>query len=197
MGQRTGERSGRTMTDDQGNDASPELTYAWNWFAYHAGQRFSAFNFFLVIVGVLTVGFGQAVSNRWIGIGVAIGAFGAAVGAGFILLDVRNKQLVDFGTDALEALELGLAVHIVLDKDGKARPKPPVASHTNVFRAIEGLSAMVFAAGMIWALGGYSGLRDLSPSSSPRQRHAYHTHSVPRHLVEKKAPRSKPSAKHK
>jgi hypothetical protein len=26
-----------------------ELTYAWNWFQYHAGQRLTAFNFFLVM----------------------------------------------------------------------------------------------------------------------------------------------------
>ncbi len=61
------------------------LTYAWNWFSYHAGQRLSAFNFFLVIVGVLTVGFGQAISDRWIGPGAAIGGLGAAVSVGFIL----------------------------------------------------------------------------------------------------------------
>lgn len=42
------------------SDAPTELAtrtdYAWDWFAYHAGQRLTTFNFFLVIVGVLTVG---------------------------------------------------------------------------------------------------------------------------------------------
>ncbi len=37
-----------------------KLDYAWKWFEYHAGQRLVAFNFLLVLMGALSVGYYKA-----------------------------------------------------------------------------------------------------------------------------------------
>jgi len=39
------------------------MTYAWAWFQYHADQRLKAFNFFLVILGILVVAYGAAMKE--------------------------------------------------------------------------------------------------------------------------------------
>lgn len=31
--------------------------YAWDWFSYHAAQRLTTFRFFLIIIGVVVVGY--------------------------------------------------------------------------------------------------------------------------------------------
>jgi hypothetical protein len=146
-----------TLPDAQ-SKLDTQTTYAWNWFAYHAGQRLTAFNFFLVIVGVLTVGYGQAVENRWEGVGIAVGLLGAVVGVGFLVLDVRNKDLVDAGTNALVGLETDLDVHIVTDSYGIKVTRKLLLSHTIVLRTVEVLVALTFAAGVAWAATNYSGV---------------------------------------
>lgn len=76
--------------------------FAWGWFQYHASQRLTSFNFFLIIVGLLLVGYAQAVDHSWNGFGVALGLLGALVSAGFLALDVRNDELVQCGLAALK-----------------------------------------------------------------------------------------------
>jgi hypothetical protein len=39
------------------------MKYAWDWFQYHADQRLKAFNFFLVILGILIVAYGAAMKE--------------------------------------------------------------------------------------------------------------------------------------
>jgi hypothetical protein len=89
-----------------------EFDYAWGWFQHHASQRLTAFNFFLVIVGLLLVGYAQAIDHTWTAFGVGIGILGALVAAGFLALDVRNFELVIRGRDALEELELGMTIRL-------------------------------------------------------------------------------------
>lgn len=96
------------MTGSQkSGTTSPDVDadFAWNWFQYHASQRLTSFNFFLVIVGLLLVGYAQAVGHSWDGFGVALGMLGALVAAGFLALDVRNDELVQCGLVALEELD--------------------------------------------------------------------------------------------
>jgi hypothetical protein len=69
-----------------------ELTYAWNWFQYHAGQRLTAFNFFLVIVGVVAVAFTKALEQGWTVLGAVVAGLGALISIGFLFLDVRNEE---------------------------------------------------------------------------------------------------------
>ncbi len=97
---------------DEGGRKRSELDYAWGWFQYHASQRLTAFNFFLVIVGFLLVGYAQAVDHRWQAFGIALGAFGAVVALAFLALDVRNEELVLRGEDALHKMEASMWISL-------------------------------------------------------------------------------------
>jgi len=50
-------------TDDLPKDFQVKMNYAWGWFQYHADQRLKAFNFFLVILGILIVAYGAAMKE--------------------------------------------------------------------------------------------------------------------------------------
>lgn len=154
-----------------------ELEYAWGWFEYHASQRLAAFNFFLIIVGFLLVGFAQAVDHQWAAFGIGLGAIGALVAVAFLVLDVRNEELVLRGRDALKDLESGMAVSLArLDRERTMLPEaiawrrdpgklsnwigPKVAGlvkHKVWFRFIIGFVGAWFLAGAVWAARGYSG----------------------------------------
>jgi hypothetical protein len=154
-----------------------ELDYAWGWFQYHASQRLTAFNFFLVIVGFLLVGYAQAVDHHWQTFGIGLGAFGALVALGFLVLDVRNEELVLRGQDALKGLEATMWVSLT-DPDGE-RPKLPRAitwgrrpgrlservapkaaffvRHKFWLRLITFLAGIGFALAAAWAICDYPG----------------------------------------
>jgi hypothetical protein len=89
-----------------------QMTYAWEWFAYHASQRLTAFNFFLVMLGALLVGYVQAVEHELRGLGAVLGATGILVSAASWAMDVRNAELVECGRRALDELESGLRMSI-------------------------------------------------------------------------------------
>ena len=46
------------MVDEEENSIDEKAqNYAWNWFEYHAGQRLTSFNYFLILIGVVVVGY--------------------------------------------------------------------------------------------------------------------------------------------
>jgi hypothetical protein len=104
--------SGASPQDENRSSASEldrqsELEYALGWFTYHAGQRLAAFNFFLIIVGVVVVGYAQAlVYGLWY-IALALSLYGDLVSFAFWCLEIRNKELVNIGRAALDAIESG------------------------------------------------------------------------------------------
>jgi hypothetical protein len=90
-----------------------ELDYAWNWFQDSASQRLTAFNFFLVTVGLLAVAYAQGADHRWQLFGMAVGILGAIVSTGFLILDIRNEVLVNKGRAALTTLESRMTIKLV------------------------------------------------------------------------------------
>jgi hypothetical protein len=88
------------------------ITYAWNWFGYHASQRLQAFNFFLIIVAVLTSGYFTALDKDNAYMQIAVGLAGMVISYGFLALDFRNAQLVDDARYALRNLERALEMDI-------------------------------------------------------------------------------------
>jgi len=90
-----------------------ELDYAWNWFQDSASQRLTAFNFFLVTVGLLAVAYAQGADHHWKLFGLVVGALGAIVSTGFLILDIRNEVLVNKGRTALAALESKMGIKLV------------------------------------------------------------------------------------
>jgi hypothetical protein len=96
-----------------------ELQYSWDWFSYHAGQRLTAFNFFLVLMGAVVVGYTQAVDNELPALGIALGGLGALVAFAFLAMDVRNEELVRCGRAALDQVEAQMGVTIRKDDEDR------------------------------------------------------------------------------
>jgi hypothetical protein len=83
-----------------------DRTYAWNWFALHAGQRLQLVNFWLVSVAFLVAAFVQAYLNKHLVIAAGVSTAGIVSSLAFMRLDVRTRQLVHVGEAALRQLEL-------------------------------------------------------------------------------------------
>jgi hypothetical protein len=79
--------------------------HAWRWFAYHAAQRTSMFNYFLAAAALLVAGFAAMAGDRnWTLAGV-ISVLGFVMSLCFAQLDHRNKTLVSLGEKVIDAFE--------------------------------------------------------------------------------------------
>jgi len=94
------------------NDREKELAYkyAWNWFSYHAKQRYTAFYYFLLTIGALSWAYSQSYkpinqTNATNIIAVAIGIIGLILSFSFLFIERRGVELVDDGRDLLDQLE--------------------------------------------------------------------------------------------
>ncbi|MDJ0763054.1 MAG: hypothetical protein QNJ97_08715 [Myxococcota bacterium] len=79
--------------------------YSWNWFSYHANQRYSSFNYFLAAAVILFTGYATAAKEELWWLAAAIGVIGTIIGLLFIKLDQRNAFLVKLGEKGLLASE--------------------------------------------------------------------------------------------
>lgn len=80
--------------------------YAWKYFSLHADQRLKTFHFF-VILATFTIGGILAITKDLSNIGYAspLAYLLSFLSFVFWKLDLRNKELVKYGEDALKALE--------------------------------------------------------------------------------------------
>ena len=85
--------------------AKDMLDYAWNWFEYHAGQRMVAFRFFLILLAALVLGTATVLKDGELLIASMFAAFGAFISLAFLMLEIRNEDLVNIGRNALRHLE--------------------------------------------------------------------------------------------
>ena len=69
-----------TPSDTLAEDNLPvKMKYAWDWFQYHADQRLKAFNFFLVILGILIVAYGTAMKEGLTNVATAASSSAAPI----------------------------------------------------------------------------------------------------------------------
>jgi hypothetical protein len=80
-------------------------TYAWNWFALHAGQRLQLVNFWLIAVAFLAAAYVQARANHMSAIALGVSITGVLSSLAFVKLDVRTRQLVQVAENALRYFE--------------------------------------------------------------------------------------------
>lgn len=172
------------------SQAETEQAYAWNWFSYHAGQRLTAFNFFLVILGAVLVGYVQAITNDLQALGVVLGLFGLLVSLAFWAIDVRNAELVACGRAALDKLEGSLSINIRADDHERARlgeviqgpletrvykwltsdqssrqPRLRLYTHTFWLRNVLVAAGVLSAAAFLWAAFAFPGARTTTSAS--------------------------------
>lgn len=165
------------VNDQTLNIYEAKMTYAWNWFQYHADQRLKAFNFFVVILGILVAAYGAAMKEfvtasnhpeayEWFAIGVAV--CGALISIAFLFIDVRNRELVDCGRRWLDSLEHGIGMEIRQDDQARSclplavgaftggiTPPSKLITHTWWIRTIYGMAALGFVAAFFYALWGF------------------------------------------
>jgi hypothetical protein len=97
-----------------------DMEYAWRWFEYHAGQRMTAFHFYLIILGVFLVGFAKALENSKGGTSAALAFAIAFFSLAFLMLEFRNERLVNVGRDALREAEKSFPEGFrLVEKDSK------------------------------------------------------------------------------
>ena len=90
------------------NADSNAQTYAWNWFALHAGQRLQLVNFWLVAVAFLASAFVQARSSHLFVVAFGVSVTGVVSSLAFVRLDIRTRQLVQVAENALQYFEKNL-----------------------------------------------------------------------------------------
>lgn len=124
------------------------LDYAWEWFKYHAGQRVSMFNYFLIITGIFANAYAGLLKDGSRDLivhgGRALGIIGALTAIGFVMLDVRNKSLVDRGSSVLEEIEKGALFGGETPRLAGGSVPGLIRSHTFWIRGIEIVVAIVF-----------------------------------------------------
>jgi hypothetical protein len=81
------------------------LQFAWNWFEFHARQRMTMFNYFLLTTGILVNAYAGAFKEKMFAMCVFVGALGFLQSLGFLMIDVRSRELISYSEDALEKLE--------------------------------------------------------------------------------------------
>jgi hypothetical protein len=134
------------------------LDHAWRYFALHAQQRISVFNFFVVLSGILATGIGASLQagKSMALVAAMLGALLALFSYVFYRLDGRGSELVKLAEDALIASEGGcmpLYARIVA-AEGKRRisdsdaPRPRTWTFGRSFRLmfwVMGISGLVAA----------------------------------------------------
>jgi hypothetical protein len=131
------------------------LYYAWDHFAYHAGQRQTVFNFFLLVIGgciaawSATIGESGAEYNYFRSF---LGVVLALASLVFWRLDQRNARLVKVSEDALKDLEARMAKDIDVpsirlmaqaEKSVSGFPFSKIESFGQIYGLIFAVSGMV------------------------------------------------------
>jgi hypothetical protein len=129
-------------------DTKDVLEYSWKWFEYHAGQRLSAFRFFMVFLGAIAVALGQALKEgQFHMIALIAGPLGILISVAFLMLEFRNEALVQIGREALKSLE-GKVFATFPDKTklflADEKNKRPAHSYKLWVRIIYGTSILIF-----------------------------------------------------
>lgn len=102
----------RRDPDSQGKSAElkrwlfeQRFNYAWNFFDFHAKQRMSMFNYFLISVGFVMGTYFTLLKDGYCQGAAFLAVGGTVLTAIFLFLDRRNEELVHVAEAVLESLE--------------------------------------------------------------------------------------------
>lgn len=79
--------------------------YAYDWFKHHADQRQNALYYYIVFIGLFVVGLGTCLANKVYSIVPFFTGLIVFLSFVFLIIDIRNEQLVEMGKSALSELE--------------------------------------------------------------------------------------------
>jgi hypothetical protein len=144
--------------------------YAWRWFAFHARQRVSMFNFFLIGVGILANAYVLLMIQNIRGVAGSLAIIATLMCAVFVLLDRRNHQLVHLGEEILRQLEKNALFQSritpttqqeyaelgPLEREQRLGPTPFYLKHWFLMEGFQTMVGIAFAAAAIYAFLGVS-----------------------------------------
>jgi hypothetical protein len=142
--------------DSPDRNASAQ-SYAWNWFALHAGQRLQLVNFWLVAISFLATAFVQACASHLVAIAFGVSVTGVVSSAAFMRLDARTRELVRVAENALMAFETAQTesgldeVHELVKASHDAR-RSRLDSYRIIIQGLQLSVAFMFFLAMIYSL---------------------------------------------
>ncbi len=133
------------------------LDHAWAYFALHAAQRITVFNYFVVFAGILCTGLAATVQapNRLAFVGIALGLLLSMLSFLFWKLDERTSFLVKHAEDTIKALEPTIAAVVTteVNKTTAAETNDGLWTYGQVFRTIFWAMGIVGIAGALLSAG--------------------------------------------
>jgi len=131
------------------------LEHAWNWFSLHAAHRMQSVNFFLVAVAFLSAGYVAAFQIPDHLLAAAVAALGAMMSAFFNRLELRIKELIHAGEDAMKPLQAELAqitgVPELQILERVESPKRSFTKYSVVISLIHWVSGIAFLLAVVYA----------------------------------------------
>jgi hypothetical protein len=131
------------------------MTHSQSWVELHTNQRQNLLNFFLIAAAFLFNAYVGALSGHRYILAGFISLLGAAISAGFTLMDLRNRDLTRAGEVAVKDLEARLAnIHnmpALRIMDAIDKPRHTWLSIGKLIRAIHTTVGLVFLGAAVYA----------------------------------------------
>lgn len=141
------------MLDGHGGENHPieppagrALDYGFRWFEYHAKQRITTFNFYLIIYSGLAAAFAFLLKERIAAGSILVSLLMLLMSILFWQLDIRNRQLIEIGEEIVIASWTAAGLDDLPDPVARAR-----------IRQAEGLRFKELF-GIVFLVGGAFGL---------------------------------------
>jgi hypothetical protein len=133
------------------------LAYGFKWFEYHASQRITTFNFYLVVYSALAGAYSFLLKEKIVAGSLLVSLLMLLMSVLFWQLDIRNRQLIDIGEKIVKKswLSAGLdeSLNPIVLSSG-------VQSYGLRFRQIFGI---VFLIGSVFGLAAFAYALCVSP----------------------------------
>ena len=78
-----------------------QFDYGWKYFDFHAKQRTTMFNFFILFAGMLANAYVLLLSKDFFVLSLLTAILGVLISVSFIFIDRRNEELVHIAEDIL------------------------------------------------------------------------------------------------
>jgi hypothetical protein len=131
------------------------LEHARAWFTLHAGQRMQLVNFFLAAVAFLTAAYVAAFDGKAYALASAVALIGLLICVAFNRLEIRTRELVVAGEEAIRRLERLLAQRVGVPEveliHRVETPRRRFTSYSAVIPVIQWFAALAYLTGAAYA----------------------------------------------
>jgi hypothetical protein len=131
------------------------IDHAWEWFSLHATQRMQAVNFFLVASAFLCTAYVSALHFSYLKVAAGVGVLGALFSICFYLFEIRIRELLHAGEEALAPSQrvlaelTGISAFTICDK--VKDPRYRWTAYSVVIRSLFGITTVGFSVAALYA----------------------------------------------